>query len=79
MSILITPVLLAEADLFGPPNIDTSPYRYGSPLNFNGNDPSWLFKNGVLIDIIGKMVILAIIFKIYLYRRKANISEPNYF
>ena len=47
-------LLLAEADKFGPPNIDTSPYRFGSPLNFNGNDPIGLFKNGELIDIIGE-------------------------
>ena len=50
-------LLLAEADKFGPPNIDTSPYGYGSPLNFNGNDPIGLFKNGVLIDVIGDIGI----------------------
>jgi hypothetical protein len=35
--------LVSESDLVGPPNIDTTPNRFGSPLNFNGNDPIGLF------------------------------------
>ena len=69
--------LLAEKDLFGPPNINTSPYGYGSPLNFNGNDPIGLYKNGVLIDIIGQEGNSSIHIENVTYRRKGNISKPN--
>jgi endonuclease I/chitodextrinase len=71
------PALLNEVDLFGPPNVDTSPYRYGSPLNFNGNDPIGLFKNGVLIDIIGIAGDSSKHIEDVTYRRKGTISEPN--
>jgi endonuclease I/chitodextrinase len=70
-------LLLAEADKFGPPNIDTSPYRFGSPLNFNGNDPIGLFKNGELIDIIGEEGNSSNHIQNKTYRRKSTISEPN--
>ena len=70
-------LLLAEADKFGPPNIDTSPYRFGSPLNFNGNDPIGLFKNGELIDIIGEEGNSSNHIQNKTYRRKATVSEPN--
>jgi len=70
-------LLLAEADKFGPPNIDTSPYGYGSPLNFNGNDPIGLFKNGELIDIIGEEGNSSNHIQNKTYRRKATVSEPN--
>jgi endonuclease I/chitodextrinase len=70
-------LLLAEADKFGPPNIDTSPYGYGSPLNFNGNDPIGLFKNGELIDIIGYEGNSSFHIKDATYRRKATIPDPN--
>ena len=70
-------ILLAEADKFGPPNIDTSPYGYGSPLNFNGNDPIGLYKNGVLIDIIGQEGNSSNHIQNSTYRRKSNISVPN--
>jgi endonuclease I/chitodextrinase len=69
--------LLAEADLLGPPDIDTTPYRFGSPLSFNGNDPIGLFKNGVLIDIIGEEGNSSDHIIDKTYRRKATISEPN--
>ena len=69
--------LLAEADLLGPPDIDTTPYRFGSPLSFNGNDPIGLFKNGVLIDIIGDKGNSSDHIIDKTYRRKATISEPN--
>ena len=39
--------LLKEVDLMSPEA------GYGAPINFNGNDPVGLFKDGVLIDIIG--------------------------
>ena len=70
-------ILLAEADMFGPPNIDTNPYRYGSPMNFNGNDPIGLFKNGVLIDIIGQENNSSFHIKNATYRRKSTFSVPN--
>ena len=74
---ITAPELLNEVDLFGPPNVDTSPYRYGSPLNFNGNDPIGLFKNGVLIDIIGIAGDSSKHIEDVTYRRKGTISEPN--
>jgi len=61
--------LIDEADLIHP-NSD--------PINFNGNDPVGLFKNGVLIDIIGTFNGGSAYFaKDKTLRRKANISSPN--
>lgn len=67
--------LIANADIIVPNN---SSNNYGEPLNFNGNDPVGLFKDDLLIDIIGifdggngyfaKDVTL---------RRKSTVSEPN--
>ncbi|MFD0991950.1 endonuclease [Tenacibaculum geojense] len=68
--------LVQEADLLRASNNSTN---NGSPLNFNGNDPIGLFKNGVLIDVVGNLdggsgntfaqnVTL---------RRKSSISAPN--
>ena len=71
------PALLNEADLFGPPNVDTSPYGFGSPLNFNGNDPVGLYKNGVLIDIIGNDGDSSNHIQNKTYRRKSSIMGPN--
>ncbi len=70
-------ILLDEADLFGPPNIDTSPYGFGSPMNFNGNDPVGLYKNGVLIDIIGNEDDSSNHIQNKTYRRKSTIIAPN--
>lgn len=70
-------ILLDEADLFGPANIDTSPYGFGSPMNFNGNDPIGLYKNGVLIDIIGNEDDSSNHIQNKTYRRKATITSPN--
>ena len=70
-------ILLNEADLFGPPNIDTSPFRYGSPINFNGNDPIGLFKNGVLIDIVGIAGDSSNHIEDVTLRRNSDISSPN--
>ena len=69
--------LLDEADLLGPPFNSAAPYLYGSPLNFNGNDPIGLFKNGVLIDIIGEEGNSSNHIQNKTYRRKATVSEPN--
>lgn len=44
------PTLIDEADFAQPSNSGTN---FGEPVNFNGNDPVGLFKNGTLIDIIG--------------------------
>ena len=71
------PTLVAESDLAGPPNVDTSPYGFGSPLNFNGNDPIGFFKNGVLIVIIGEEDNSSDHIKDKTYRRKGSITEPN--
>lgn len=70
-------ILLNEADLFGPPNIDTSPFGYGSPMNFNGNDPIGLFKNGILIDVIGIEGDGSNHIQNKTYRRKSNVIAAN--
>ncbi|UAM99204.1 endonuclease [Polaribacter litorisediminis] len=73
------PILVAESDLVGPPNIDTNPNRFGSPLNFNGNDPIGLFKNDVLIDVVGEVnqgSSYNFIQNITL-RRNANVTGPS--
>ncbi|APZ47740.1 hypothetical protein BW723_16190 [Polaribacter reichenbachii] len=67
--------LIAESDLSGPPNNDAN--NYGSPLNFNGNDPVGLFKDGVLIDIIGEDGNSSNHIKDGTYRRKTTITVPN--
>ncbi len=47
-------------------------------ISFNGNDPMGLFKNDVLIDIIGKFNGGSADFaKDITLRRKSNISSPN--
>lgn len=61
-------VLLTQADV-------TSS---SDPTNFNGNDPLGLFKNGVLIDIIGVLNNGTSDFaKDVTLRRKSNIVNPN--
>ena len=67
--------LIAESDLSGPITNDAN--NYGSPLNFNGNDPVGLFKNGVLIDIIGEEGNGNDHIKDKTYKRKSEISVPN--
>ena len=67
------PILVAQSDLKNNPDLDA-----GDPLNFNGDDPVGLFKDNVLIDIVGvfggnegnfaQNVTL---------RRKKTISVPN--
>lgn len=52
--------------------------NFGAPINFNGNDPVGLFKNDVLIDIIGTYNGGSANFgKDKVLRRKSGISQPN--
>ncbi len=67
--------LINEADIVIP---NTEDSNYGAPINFNGNDPVGLFKDGVLIDIIGTFNGGSADFaKDITLRRKSNILEPN--
>ena len=68
--------LTSNADLIVPDNQE-APYKYASPVNFNGNDPVGLFKNGVLIDIIGEEGNSSKHIENATYRRKSTISEPK--
>ncbi|WP_347174389.1 endonuclease [Polaribacter uvawellassae] len=68
--------LTSNADLVVPNN-SNAPYEQGSPLNFNGNDPVGLFKNGVLIDIVGEENNFTNHIINVTLRRKATISSPN--
>ena len=65
-----------NADLEVPNNAD-APYKWASPLNFNGDDPVGLFKDGVLIDVIGNINDRTKHIENVTYRRKSNISVPN--
>ena len=67
-------VLIAQADIIVPNNASTN---YGEPLNFNGNDPVGLFKNNVLIDIIGVFGNSSDFAKNVTLRRKPGVSNPN--
>ena len=52
--------------------------NYGEPLNFNGNDPIGLFKDDVLIDIVGEFGGGSSNFaKDKTLRRKSTVVEPN--
>ncbi|MCL7763032.1 endonuclease [Polaribacter sp. Z014] len=50
---------------------------WGQPVNFNGNDVVGLFKNGILIDIIGKFGTTSNFAKNVTLRRNGDISAPN--
>ena len=63
--------LLAEFDLLSPEP------GYGAPINFNGNDPVGLFKNDVLIDIIGVLGITTMDYENMTLRRKISVTQPN--
>lgn len=64
-----------EADLTHPNNSTTN---NGAPINFNGNDPVGLFKNDVLIDIIGVFNGGSANFaKDKTLRRKSAVVSPN--
>jgi len=67
------PDLINESDIVVP---NTSP-NFGEPLNFNGNDPVGLFKNGVLIDIVGVFQSSATFAEDTTLRRKPTVSSPN--
>ncbi len=67
--------LISIADSIRVHNGDTN---FGAPLNFNGDDPIGLFKNNVLIDIIGTYNSGQIEFGTdKTLRRKKNITAPN--
>jgi len=67
--------LIDNADYIRVHDGDTN---FGAPINFNGNDPVGLFKNGVLIDIIGTYNGGSSNFaKDKTLRRKSGVSQPN--
>src|SRR5690606_10477967 len=68
--------IINKADLIVPNN-QSAPYKYGSPINFNGNDAIGLFKNDVLIDIVGEENNANDHIKDVTLRRKSSISSPN--
>lgn len=51
--------------------------KTGAPLDFNGNDPLGLFKDGELIDIIGTHNNSDDFAKDQTLRRKQSITEPS--
>lgn len=64
-----------EADFVQP---NASETNFGAPINFNGNDPVGLFKNGVLVDVIGTYNGGSSNFAINkTLRRKIGVSKPN--
>jgi endonuclease I len=66
-------ILVAESDLQTDANIDN-----GAPLSFNGDDPVGLFKDGVLIDVIGEFNGGNGFFaEDITLRRNEDISGPN--
>ena len=67
--------LISIADTIRVHDGDTN---FGAPINFNGNDPVGLFKNGILIDIIGTYNGGSANFgKDRTLRRKSGVSSPN--
>ena len=50
---------------------------WGAPINFNGNDPVGLFKDGVLIDIVGTFGGGGSFGQDITLRRKSTVSSPN--
>ena len=68
-------ILLDQADIVVANNQSTN---YGEPLNFNGNDPVGLFKDDVLIDIVGEFGGgSSNCAKDKTLRRKSTVVEPN--
>ena len=65
---------VGEVDLVQPSNNDTS---FGQPVNFNGDDAVGLFKNGVLIDIVGVFGSSASFAENVTLIRKPTISSPS--
>ena len=67
--------LIQQADFIQIHDGDTN---FGAPINFNGNDPVGLFKNDILIDIIGTYNAGTSNFaKDKTIRRKSGVSQPN--
>jgi len=57
---------------------NASETNWGAPIHFNGNDPVGLFKNNILIDIIGTYNNGGENFaKDKTIRRKKGVSQPN--
>ena len=69
--------LTSNADFLVPNNQSGSVNLFGSPANFNGNDPVGLFKNGVLIDIVGEENNSSKHIENVTLRRKGTITSPN--
>ncbi|PRX51912.1 lamin tail domain-containing protein [Salegentibacter salegens] len=51
--------------------------KFGAPLDFNGNDPIGLFKNGELIDVIGELDNSEDFAFDQTLRRKKTNTEPS--
>lgn len=51
--------------------------KAGAPLDFNGNDPVGLFKEGVLIDVIGEVDNQEDFGKDVSLRRLPEVTEPS--
>lgn len=51
--------------------------KAGAPMDFNGNDPVGLFKEGVLIDVIGEVDSELDFGKDMTLRRRPEITEPT--
>ncbi|WP_299016586.1 endonuclease [uncultured Polaribacter sp.] len=68
--------LTSNADMEVPSNANP-PYQFASPLNFNGNDPIGLYKNGVLIDMVGELNNSSNHIQNITLRRNGDISQPN--
>jgi endonuclease I/chitodextrinase len=67
--------LIDEADFLQPVLEENN---YGAPINFNGNDPVGLFKEGVLVDVIGTYNGGSANFAINkTLRRKNGVTKPN--
>lgn len=49
----------------------------GAPIDFNGNDPIGLFKNGTLIDIVGVLNVITNFAADVTLRRKSNVINPT--
>lgn len=67
--------LIDQADFV---QINDNTTNFGEPINFNGNDPVGLFKNGELIDIVGFYDGGSANFAMNTtLRRKPSVSSPN--
>ncbi|MDT7831619.1 endonuclease [Flavobacteriaceae bacterium S356] len=63
----------ADAAITGEADITTG----GTQVTFNGNDPVGLFKNDVLIDIIGTFDDASVFAQNVTLRRKSTVTSPN--